>query len=53
MWFLLFIRQLPVMAMSEIKEIVPPLMRHPHTEIELERDLTEGTVYPDDTGASH
>jgi len=53
MWFLLFIRQLPVMAMSEIKEIVPPQMRHPHSEIELERDLTEGTVYPDDTGATH
>jgi hypothetical protein len=30
MWFLLFIRQLPVMAMSEIKEIVPPRMRHAH-----------------------
>jgi molybdopterin-containing oxidoreductase family membrane subunit len=30
MWFLLFIRQLPAMAMSEIKELIPPRMRHPH-----------------------
>ncbi len=28
MWFLLFIRQLPVLAISEIKEIVPPRMKH-------------------------
>ena len=27
MWFLLFIRQLPVMAIAEIKEIMPPKMR--------------------------
>jgi molybdopterin-containing oxidoreductase family membrane subunit len=27
MWFLLFIRQLPVLAIAEIKEIVPPKMR--------------------------
>ena len=27
MWFLLFIRQLPVMAISEVKEIVPPKRR--------------------------
>ena len=27
MWFLLFIKQLPVMAIAEIKEIVPPRMR--------------------------
>ena len=26
MWFLLFIRQLPVLALAEIKEIVPPKM---------------------------
>jgi len=30
MWFLLFIKQLPVVAISEIKEIVPPKMRHAH-----------------------
>ena len=30
MWFLLFIRQLPVMAMMEIKEVVPPRMKHEH-----------------------
>jgi len=31
MWFLLFIRQLPVFALSEIKEIVPPKMKHGHS----------------------
>jgi len=29
MWFLLFVRQLPVLAISEIKEIVPPRMKNP------------------------
>ena len=28
MWFLLFIKQLPVMAISELKEVIPPRMRH-------------------------
>jgi len=31
MWFLLFIKQLPVVAIAEVKEIVAPKMRHrPH-----------------------
>ncbi|MFI5232785.1 MAG: NrfD/PsrC family molybdoenzyme membrane anchor subunit [Gemmatimonadales bacterium] len=30
MWFLLFIRQLPVLAISEIKEIVPPRLKRVH-----------------------
>jgi Ni/Fe-hydrogenase subunit HybB-like protein len=30
MWFLLFIKQLPVIAISEVKEIVPPKMLHAH-----------------------
>jgi Ni/Fe-hydrogenase subunit HybB-like protein len=30
MWFLLFIRQLPVVALAEVKEIVPPRLRRPH-----------------------
>jgi molybdopterin-containing oxidoreductase family membrane subunit len=32
MWFLLFIKQLPVIAISEVKEIIPPPLRvaHPH-----------------------
>ena len=30
MWFLLFIKQLPVLAISELKEVLPPKMRHPH-----------------------
>ena len=30
MWFLLFIRQLPVIAIAEVKEIVPPRLRHAH-----------------------
>ena len=29
MWFLLFIKQLPVMAIAEVKEIVPPRLRRP------------------------
>jgi Ni/Fe-hydrogenase subunit HybB-like protein len=34
MWFLLFIKQLPVIAIAEVKEIVPPKLRraHPHTD---------------------
>jgi molybdopterin-containing oxidoreductase family membrane subunit len=30
MWFLLFIKQLPVVAIAEVKEIVPPKMRLAH-----------------------
>jgi molybdopterin-containing oxidoreductase family membrane subunit len=30
MWFLLFIKNLPVIAISEVKEIVPPPVRAPH-----------------------
>jgi molybdopterin-containing oxidoreductase family membrane subunit len=30
MWFLLFIKQLPVIAISEVKEIVPPKLRQKH-----------------------
>src|SRR5213083_2042060 len=30
MWFLLFVKQMPVMAISEIKEILLPKMKHPH-----------------------
>ena len=30
MWFLLFIKQLPVIAITEVKEIVPPLVRRSH-----------------------
>ncbi|MBM3906931.1 MAG: polysulfide reductase NrfD [Gemmatimonadetes bacterium] len=30
MWFLLFVRQLPVIALTEVKEIVPPRLKHAH-----------------------
>jgi molybdopterin-containing oxidoreductase family membrane subunit len=30
MWFLLFVKQLPVLAIAEIKEIIPPKRRHAH-----------------------
>ena len=50
MWFLLFIKQLPVMAMSEIKEVVPPRLKHPH---DISHDLTEGNPHPDETGVQH
>jgi molybdopterin-containing oxidoreductase family membrane subunit len=34
MWFLLFIKQLPVIAIAEVKEIIPPKLRatHPHED---------------------
>jgi molybdopterin-containing oxidoreductase family membrane subunit len=28
MWFLLFIKQLPVIAIAEVKEIIPPKMKY-------------------------
>jgi molybdopterin-containing oxidoreductase family membrane subunit len=31
MWFMLFIKQLPVIALSEVKEIIPPKLRTRHT----------------------
>jgi molybdopterin-containing oxidoreductase family membrane subunit len=43
MWFLLFIRQLPVMAIAEIKEILPPKMKHPHDRT---HDLDALTIDP-------
>jgi len=30
MWFMLFIKQLPVIAIAEVKEIVPPKLKSPH-----------------------
>jgi Ni/Fe-hydrogenase subunit HybB-like protein len=36
MWFLLFVKQLPVLAIAEVKEIVPPKMRLPHHEVDPE-----------------
>ncbi|MBA3657317.1 MAG: hypothetical protein H0W69_08190 [Gemmatimonadaceae bacterium] len=30
MWFLLFIKQLPVIAISEVKEIIQPKLRRAH-----------------------
>ncbi|MBC7790143.1 MAG: polysulfide reductase NrfD [Anaerolineae bacterium] len=30
MWFLLFIKQFPVIAIAEVKEIIPPPVRRPH-----------------------
>jgi molybdopterin-containing oxidoreductase family membrane subunit len=46
MWFLLFIKQLPVMAMSEVKEVLRPRMRFPHeTESqELEQHGMAGAI---------
>ncbi len=50
MWFLLFIKQLPVMAMSEIKEVIPPRMKH---EQDSEHDLTADQIDPDQMGVAH
>jgi molybdopterin-containing oxidoreductase family membrane subunit len=30
MWFLLFIRQMPIIALAEVKEIIPPRLRRVH-----------------------
>jgi molybdopterin-containing oxidoreductase family membrane subunit len=46
MWFLLFIRQLPVMALAEIKEIVPPKMRQRVSNSDREHDLNALTIDP-------
>jgi molybdopterin-containing oxidoreductase family membrane subunit len=32
MWFMLFIKQLPVVAISEVKEIVKPRLRQRHLQ---------------------
>jgi molybdopterin-containing oxidoreductase family membrane subunit len=32
MWFLLFVKQLPVIAIAEVKEIVKPRLRLAHAE---------------------
>jgi Ni/Fe-hydrogenase subunit HybB-like protein len=50
MWFLLFIKQLPVMAMAEIKEVLPPRGRNRDI---WEHDLTAGQIDPDETGVTH
>jgi len=43
MWFLLFMRQFPVIAISEVKEILQPRMRHPHDS---SHDLDALTIDP-------
>ncbi len=30
MWFLLFVKQFPILAIAEVKEVVPPAQRHAH-----------------------
>jgi len=50
MWFLLFIKQLPVMAISEIKEVVPPAMRH---RVSHEHDEDAVTIQPQMTHPPH
>jgi molybdopterin-containing oxidoreductase family membrane subunit len=49
MWFLLFIRQLPVMALAEIKEIIPPKMRQRASDAERIHDLNSLTLDPTNT----
>jgi molybdopterin-containing oxidoreductase family membrane subunit len=43
MWFLLFIKQMPSMALAEIKEILPPPMRRP---VDRSHDLDALTLDP-------
>jgi Ni/Fe-hydrogenase subunit HybB-like protein len=47
MWFLLFIKQLPVLAIAELKEVVPPRMR---TDPHAEHALDEAYAHPQTTG---
>jgi hypothetical protein len=47
MWFLLFIKQLPVMAIAELKEVVPPRLRRVH---HAEHALDESYAHPQVTG---
>ena len=53
MWFLLFVKQLPVMAMSEIKEVIPPRIRKAFPHGDPDRDLAMPFVHPDEMGAEH
>jgi molybdopterin-containing oxidoreductase family membrane subunit len=50
MWFLLFIRQLPVMAIAEIKEVIPAAMKH-HVSHEHDEDAL--TIQPQMTHPPH
>jgi hypothetical protein len=53
MWFLLFIKQLPVMAISEIKEVVPPPMKHPMSHEARDHDEDAVTIQPQMTHPPH
>ena len=49
MWFLLFVKQLPIMAIAEIKEIVPPKLRHAHARPDPEgHGLASGIYAPNE-----
>jgi Ni/Fe-hydrogenase subunit HybB-like protein len=50
MWFLLFIKQMPVMAIAEIKEVIPPAMKH---RVSHEHDEDAVTVQPQMTHPPH
>ncbi|MBA3672115.1 MAG: hypothetical protein H0W68_08860, partial [Gemmatimonadaceae bacterium] len=52
MWFLLFIRQLPVMAIAEVKEIIPPRMRH-HGGDARNAEEHGGMANPQTSGGPH
>src|SRR5262249_18048374 len=47
MWFLLFIKQWPALAIAELKEVIPPKMKHP---IDIEHDLDAAIAHPYVTG---
>jgi Ni/Fe-hydrogenase subunit HybB-like protein len=46
MWFLLFVKQLPVIAIAEVKEIVPPKLRMVHEHDSDDRADATGRHYP-------
>jgi molybdopterin-containing oxidoreductase family membrane subunit len=51
MWFLLFIKQFPVIAIAEVKEGVPPLLRvaHPHAD-HIDRAARHAAFEPETPG---
>jgi molybdopterin-containing oxidoreductase family membrane subunit len=47
MWFLLFIKQMPSLAIAELKEVIPPRTRKPK---DIEHDLDAAIAHPQVTG---
>jgi molybdopterin-containing oxidoreductase family membrane subunit len=53
MWFLLFVKQLPVFALAEIKEIIPPRLRNAHGAAGHQAMEHGGMANPQNQGGPH